>query len=237
MRPSFNDAMKSLTRSLACFFAVAVTSGHTSASAQMPDDSLKVYAVRVVKSLPLQKAITGDGIYLGKGLIITAAHVVGHWPLFTRPHVLIAGQNLPATVIKEGAFETIDLALLSVEEAKLPVSLQLRRNPICTGAPKVGMEVIDVDSISTKRALVISPLAIAPQLRAKFDTLIDSPEGSGSGLFDADRKCLVGIMSAETTKFVNQRTNGRLAFTASGSAGYFVPASAIAKFIPPDIHF
>ena len=76
--------------------------------------------------------------------MITAAHVVGHWPFLTHPRVLIAGQDLPAKVIKQGSFETTDLALLSVDEAKLPISLRLRRNPLCSGSPKVGTEVIDV---------------------------------------------------------------------------------------------
>jgi len=237
MSRSFRDAVKILARALACSGVFAVAVSPTSARAQMPDDALEVYAVGIVKGLPLQKPVTGDGIYLGNGLIITAAHVVGHWPLFTRPRVLIAGQDLPAKLVKFGSFETIDLALLSVDKEKLPVSLQLRRSPLCNGAPMVGLEVIDVGPMETKRSRVIPFTVIAPQLREKFGTLIDSPEASGSGLFDANRKCLLGIMSAETTKFTNQGRNGRFAFAARGLAGYFVPASTIAAFIPPDIHF
>ena len=53
-------------------------------------------------------------------MVLTAAHVVGHWPAFTDPRVLVAGQDLPAKVIKEGSFHTVDLALLSVNEDRLP---------------------------------------------------------------------------------------------------------------------
>src|ERR1700683_5232994 len=95
-----------------------------SVPAQSTNDDLRIYAVNVVKTPPFEKQITGYGIYLGQGMVITAAHVVGHWPLFTRPRVLIAGQDLPAKVVKNGSFETTDLALLSVGQDALPMSLR-----------------------------------------------------------------------------------------------------------------
>ncbi len=226
-------------RSAALFGFVIVAFAHISVpvSAQMSDDSLKIYAVNVIKTPPFQKQFTGDGIYLGRGIIITAAHVVGHWPLFTHPRVLVAAQNLPAKVIKEGSFEKIDLALLSVEEARLPVSLRLRRDPLCNNAPKVGEQVIDVDPQGTVRSRIISPLSIPSALQRRFDTLISRPQGSGSGLFDAERKCLLGIVSAKVQRYSYQMENGRLVWKANGFAGYFVSAAKIAKFIPPDLHY
>jgi hypothetical protein len=226
-------------RSAALFGFVIVTLAHISvpASAQMPDDSLKIYAVNVVRTPPFQKQITGDGIYLGQGIIITAAHVVGHWPFFTHPHALVAGQNLPAKVIKEGSFEKIDLALLSVEEAQLPVSLRLRRNPLCKNAPEVGEQVIDVDPQETTRTRIISPMLIPVALQRRYDTLISQAQGSGSGLFDAERKCLLGIVSAKVQQYSYQMQNGRLVRNANGFAGYFVSAAKIAEFIPPDLHY
>ena len=58
----------------------------------------------------------------------------------------VGGQDrdLPAKLIKRGSFEDIDLSLLAVEEAELPVSLLLRRNPLCEGSAKLGMEVVNV---------------------------------------------------------------------------------------------
>ena len=73
-----------------------------SAHAQAPDAALQVYAVNVVKTPPFERQITGFGIYMGHGLVLTAAHVVGRWPFFTHPRVLVAGQDLPAKVIKKG---------------------------------------------------------------------------------------------------------------------------------------
>ena len=65
-----------------------------------------------------------------------ASRIVG-WPFFTHPRVLIAGQDLRANIIKLSSFEQTDLALLSADETKLPVSLRLRRNPLCKAPPSV----------------------------------------------------------------------------------------------------
>ena len=202
-----------------------------------PRTALKLYAVAIIKTPPFQKQFTGYGIYLGDGAVITAAHVVGHWPFFTHPRVLIAGQDLPASVTKEGSFETVDLALLSVPPAALPVSLRLRRNPLCKAAPKTGMPVIDVMPDQIIPSQVISPMTIAPGFRTRYNTVITAPEASGSGLFDADRKCLLGIMSAEVAKYAPRIQNGHAVVAPNGFAGYFVPAATIADFIPPDLRF
>jgi hypothetical protein len=206
--------------------------------AQSSDDDLEVYAVNVVKTPPFEKQITGYGIYLGHGMIITAAHVVGHWPALTDPRVLIAGEDLPAKVIKEGSFEQTDLALLSVDKERLPVSLRLRRNPLCKEAPVVGTNVVIVYPERTVRSRIISPFMIAPQYQTRFGTsLINEAEGSGSGVFHADRRCLLGIISSKITKFKYRKVNGRIFIGDNGFAGHFVPASAIADFIPPELRF
>jgi hypothetical protein len=226
-------------RPVALFGFIILLAGHISlpVQAQTTDDSLRIYAVNIVKTLPFRHQFTGYGIYLGKGIIITAAHVVGNWPLFTRPRVRIAGQDLPAKVIKEGSFQQIDLALLSVEETELPLSLRLRRNPLCNKAADVGIQVVDVIPEKTARSRIISPLLIAPKLRTRFGTLINSQQISGSGIFDAERKCLVGIVSAKIPKNKYQLKSGRLIGMADGFAGYFVPAAEIANFIPQELHF
>jgi len=203
--------------------------------AQTFDDSLQVYAVNVVKTPPFKKQFTGYGIYLGGPWVITAAHVVGHWPFLTRPRVLVAGLDLPATVVKKD--DQVDLALLSVDETKLPVSLRLRRNPLCTAPPVPGMEVVDVMPESATRTRIVSPLLIASELRSRFDTLVDTVEVSGTGIFDAQRKCLLGIISAKVQKFGYRRMNRRLLVNPDGFAGYFVSAAKIVGFLPPKFHF
>jgi hypothetical protein len=216
---------------------LAMTQIFASVNAQTTDDdSLKIYAVNVAKTPPFKKQYTGYGIYLGQGTVITAAHVVGHWPFFTHPRVLVAGLDLPAQVLKLGSAEQVDLALLAVDQTQLPVSLRLRRNPLCHMPLVVGMEVIDVVPERTSRARIISTLSIAPILRDRFDTLIDHVEGSGSGIFDARRKCLLGIASAEVLRYNSQMRNGQVRYRPADFAGYFVSAAKIAKFLPEDLH-
>src|SRR5664280_3860846 len=108
------------------FIVVAATNICVAVQAQSrdgslsPDDSLRVYAVNVIHDRPFEEPFIGYAIYLGQGAVITAAHVLGRWPSFiSNPRVLIAGQELPAKIIKNGSSETIDLALLSVDEARL----------------------------------------------------------------------------------------------------------------------
>src|SRR3979490_1855280 len=101
-----------------------------------PDDSLLAYSVGVNG---------GAGIYLGKGLVLSVAHVVGGG-ILNRPKVIIAGQTLTATVVKESPFEQLDLALLEINEEGLPVSLRLRRLPLCQGQPWPGEEVVSLSA-------------------------------------------------------------------------------------------
>jgi hypothetical protein len=207
------------------------------ALARVPGNSLEVYAVNVVKTPPFKRQVTGYGVYLGQGMVLTAAHVVGHWPVFTHPRVLVAGLDLPAKLIKKGSFETIDLALLSVDQKQLPVSLRLRRNPICKAPPRIGMAVVDVIPQATIPAQIISPLLIPPALQRRFATLIDTPKESGSGIFDPERECLLGIVSAKLLKYSYQKQNGSIVWAPNGFAGYFVPAAQIAAFFPHGFHY
>ncbi len=216
---------------------VAAANVSAPADATDPNDSLRVYAANVVHTAPFDKPFIGYGIYLGHGAIITAAHVVGHWPFFTNTRVLIAGQDLPAKVVKEGTVALIDLALLTVDETRLPVSLRLRRNPLCEGAIRVGTDVAVVTPQEVTRSQIISPQLILPKYRSRFNTLISEPGDSGSGVFDIRRRCLLGIVSRKIEKFGHREMNGRIVLQKMGYAGYFVPAPRIAKFIPPDFHF
>ena len=124
------------------FVILAAARMPSHAQAPDPEDNdLHVYAVNVVKSPPLEKQFVGYGIYLGNGKVITAAHVVGNWPSVTHPRVWVAGLDLPAEVLKIGSLEDTDLALLSIDAAQLPISLRLRRNPLCKNPALVGTTV------------------------------------------------------------------------------------------------
>src|SRR5689334_2659438 len=150
---------------------IQITADNVSAPSQAPADSLKIYAVNVVHTAPFKDPLIGYGIYLGNGLVLTAAHVIGRWPSYTNPRVLIGGQDLPAKVIKQGDPEQTDLALLSVDQTYLPISLQLRRTPQCKMTLQVGTKVLVVYPEQIVSSQMISPLLIPPQFRARFPTL------------------------------------------------------------------
>src|SRR6266540_3368765 len=74
---------------IGCCLAVATLVSFADAHAQSTDDSLRIYAVNIWLDPP-QSWGPGRGVYLGKGLVITAAHVVG-LTRQTKPSVRIAG--------------------------------------------------------------------------------------------------------------------------------------------------
>lgn len=196
---------------------VLVPARHSSAQPVDPsDDSLRLYAV------------SGGtrGVYLGRGLIIVAAHVVNS-------AVRIADLDLTAKIIKVSPFEQLDLALLSVDEEKLPVSLRLRRMPLCQKPVYPGQLVISATSTDTSRSQIVSPLVLPPKFRQRFSTAIKdvATDGkSGSGVFDASQKCLLGILSR---KIGMTLPSGEF----KGIATYFVPAPVIRGFIPANMPF
>jgi hypothetical protein len=204
-----------------------------SAYADPSDDSLRRYAVNILQDPP--QSWTGYGIYLGKGLVITAAHVVGRASR-TKPSVRIAGMDLPANAIKEGSFERVDLTLLSVDEQKLPVSLRMRRMPLCEKPPWAGEPVIVAVPEGTARSRIMSPQLLPPVYQTRFSTVISdvaTTGNSGSGVFDAGQKCLLGIMSRKIQVRPSSDPEGEL----KDLAKYFVPASTIRAFIPTDNRF
>jgi len=206
------------------------TAANVFGPADTSEDELRIYAVNIVRKVPFKSPFIGYGIYLGQGTVLTAAHVIGRWPSYTRLRVIIAGQDLPAKVIKYMSPDDTDLALISVDAERLPISLRLRRNPFCKGPTPIGASVVVAYPEKSVRSQIISPLLIAPQFRTKFSTLIKEPHGSGSGVFRADRKCLLGIMSRRVTKYVAKNEGPFRVARPNGWAGYFVPVSALAKF-------
>jgi hypothetical protein len=166
----------------------------------------------------------------------TAAHVVGRFSQ-TKPSVRIADLLLPSKLIREGWTPFVDLTLLSIDEEKLPVSLRLRRMPVCENAPWVGEPVVVVVPEGTARSHVMSPFLIPKAYRARFSTVIRdvaTTGNSGSGVFDAPRKCLLGIMSR---KFQVGSTGPDGKIVRRDIAKYFVPASTIHDFIPSEYRF
>ncbi len=229
-----NIAVKAL--SLGCAMLAAALAP-TWARAQSADADLKPFAVHVNR-MPRQPW-PGYGIYLGNGLILTASHVPGIFAS-TKPHVVIAGQDLPAGLVKEGALDSVDLTLMSIDAAKLPVRLQMRRMPLCERAPYAGEAVVVATPEGTARSRVLPRQAIPAELRARFDTTIAdvaTTGNSGSGVFDAANLCLLGIISRKISVVQQGSRFGAPVSATRDIAKYFVPAPVIKAFIPPGVTY
>ena len=158
-------------------------------------------------------------------LIITAAHLTA---LDAKMGVRIAGMVLPellTKILKQGSAEDVDLSLL-VEE-KLLSRVRLPRMQLCEAPPWPGDPVIVVDARHATESQIVSPRVLPYTWRTKFSTLIRdvaTTGDSGSGVFDPNRKCLLGIISGKLT---SHTTEGDKEI-----AKYFVPAVAIRDFMP-----
>jgi hypothetical protein len=100
---------------------------------------------------------------------------------------------------------------------------------LCEGPPWPGDPVIVVDAGHAAQSHIVSPQVLPFTLRNKFSTLIAdvaTTGNSGSGVFDPNRKCLLGIMSQKITSHMPEGDKD--------IAKYFVPAAAIRDFIPAE---
>jgi S1-C subfamily serine protease len=221
--------------SLGCS-ALAVALTPTPGRAQSDPAALTTSAVHINRT-PKQ-SWPGYGVYLGNGLILTAAHVAGDVAQ-TKPRVVIAGQDLPAALVKQGSLEGVDLTLLSVDGTKLPVGLQMRRTPLCEHPPYAGERVVVAIPEGTAPSTVVPRQAIPADLRGRFDTAIAdvaTTGNSGSGVFDAAEMCLLGIVSRKLSIVQRPLEFGAPARTTD-IAKYFVPAAQIKGFIPENVSF
>jgi len=131
----------------------------------------------------------------------------------------------------------VDLTLLSIDEQKLPIYLQMRRMPLCEKPSWVGEPAIVAIPEGTARSRIMSPQLLPPDMRTKFPTVISdvaTTGNSGSGVFDAGNKCLLGIMSR---KIYLPPNTADPESKEKDIAKYFVPASTIRAFIPTEYRF
>ncbi len=218
------------------FTALAVALTPPPAMAQSDHPELTALAVHI-NHTP-QQPWPGYGIYLGNGLILTASHVAGDFAQ-TKPHVVIAGLDLPAALVKQGSLDSVDLTLLSIDGTKLPVGLQMRRTPLCKHPPFAGERVVVAIPEGTAPSRILPRQAIPADLRGRFDTAIAdvaTTGNSGSGVFDAGDLCLLGIVSRKLSVTSRSLLGGAPGRTTD-IAKYFVPVAQIKAFIPSSVSF
>ena len=216
--------MRAVRKLIAALLGIIVALPHLGHAAGL-DESFLPYFVTVNG---------GAGIYLGNGLILSVAHVVGGG-IVNKPKVTLANRNLIATVVKESSFEQLDLALLEIDETTLPVSLRLRRTPLCEGNAWPGEEIVSLSAHGPVRSRILSPASLPSDTR-KFSTVFrdDGNTGnSGTAVFEAQRKCLIGIVSRGIFQVYSEKGSGKK--INRSLAKYFVPASVIATFMPKQL--
>ncbi len=229
-RPKINPTRRNVFFRAAIAGLLAILSWR-SADAEDADSFLLDYAVAINQNGPSR---SGTGIYFGNGLVLTASHVVGSG-LFHRTYVTIAGQQLPARTIKQDTFEQSDLALLSIDEQQLPTRLRQPKLTLCETPPWPGEDVVVVVPEEAVHSHVISPVWLPLQVR-QYGTVINDVTGtgnSGSGVFDAEKKCLLGIMSRKISQFYTPKDTGKK--ETFDIAKYFVPISRILEFLPAEV--
>jgi hypothetical protein len=179
-------------------------------------------------------ARSGSGVYLKSGLILTAAHLSD---VDANMGVRVAGVVLPTKVLKQGSVEDVDLSLLSIDDANLPASVKLPSMQLCQAPPWPGDPVIVVDSGHAAASHIVPPQVLPFTWRNKFSTLIAdvaTTGNSGSGVFDPNHKCLLGIMSR---KIYVPPNSADPESKEKDIAKYFVSASTIRAFIPTEYRF
>lgn len=206
------------------------------ARAAGPDVDLAALLDHAVAINSRQHDRIGTGIYLGRGLVLTASHVVGR-AVFGGPNVSIAGKELPSRVVKQEPFEQSDLTLLAIDGQELPSALRAIRISLCRTPARPGERVMTVVPDAAVETEIMSPIWL-PRDARKYATVIRdvaSTGNSGAGVFDAQRRCLLGIISRKISQsFVRGKASSEERFEFD-VAKYFVSAATIAEFLPTGV--
>jgi hypothetical protein len=203
------------------------------AHAQPTDDSLRIYAVDIWQEPP-QSWGPGRGVYLGK----SSSHRRPRCG-FSRPHQAARAHRWHGAArdrhqggqCRASGFDA------SVDEQKLPVYLRMRRMPLCDNKPWPGEPVIVAIPEGTARSHIMLPSLLPAKYQKRFSTVIRdvaTTGNSGSGVFDAGQKCLLGIISL---KICQTPSSEAPESEHKDIAKYFVPASTIRAFIPTEYRF
>jgi hypothetical protein len=196
----------------------------TSSQSASQLDPLMSYAVDV----------GGSGIYLGRGFIITASHVGGK--LGEKRSVGLGGQSISGKWIKVGTFEDTDVSIMELDDVILPNGIrQLRPIRLCSKPLKANQPVLVVAPGNVAPARIVSPdeMFKGDPRQRKFSSLISDPEttgNSGSGVFDATQRCLLGIISRNISINYTDLKGDKI---SKRIGKYFVPAAEIRAFSKP----
>jgi hypothetical protein len=163
----------------------------------------------------------GSGVYLGNGLILTAAHVVAVDPGNPVSSVIMDGWKSEAKLVATGQ-NGLDLALLRIEPSEISRTRQgLKPLDLCAAGTAPNQPVVVAAQGQVSLSQTVGTAINAPALKGDWSNILATGYthgASGGGLFDANKGCLAGIIVIEAT--------------APGVAlTQFVPAQQISAFL------
>jgi hypothetical protein len=191
--------------------------------------SLVELGVRVEKPAGDGKHFSqGSGVFLGDGLVLTAAHVVKVDPGNRKVTVLLDGWRRDGTLVADGQTENIDLALIKIPSEELDEKRRTQAPvAICAGNPGPSQPVVVASLGTLSNAVTVSTPITSDLQMGSWTNLLSTgyhQGNSGGGVFDPRHGCLWGILNMELSG--PSKTDGRfLDLTA------FVPASKITQYL------
>jgi S1-C subfamily serine protease len=212
-------------RTVAILVAVATPAAALPAEAE-PAEAAMPAALGVQIEKPAGDSVhfsQGSGIFLGDGLVLTAAHVVAPDPQMPTASVIMDGWRTDARLLTT-APAGLDLALLKVSSEDL--SLQRRQLPptaLCATGTGPNQPVVVAAQGTVSLSHTVGAAIRSTTLNGDWTNILAtgySHGASGGGVFDAKKGCLAGI----------------LVIGASGQGievTEFLPAAKIAAFLAP----
>ena len=189
-----------------------------------PQDAALVGALGVQIEKPAGDNVhfsQGSGVFLGNGLVLTAAHVLKVDPANPAASVILDGWKTEAKLIATGQ-AGLDLALLKLDPAEISRPRRdLKPIEICSLGTAPNQPVVVAAQGSVSLSKTIGAPIKAPALTGDWSNILATGYGhgaSGGGVFDALKGCLAGIIIIEATAPGIELTQ-------------FVPAPEIAMFL------
>lgn len=168
----------------------------------------------------------GSGVFIGGGLILTAAHVVKLNPADQTATVIMDGWQTGAKISAIAA-DGLDLALLKMDPSEISRQRQgLAPVQLCTAPTVANQPVIVAAQGSVSLSKTVGAPIRSPALTGDWTDILAtgySHGASGGGVFDASSGCLIGIIIIEATAPGIELTE-------------FVPAAKIAPFLAASLH-
>jgi hypothetical protein len=167
----------------------------------------------------------GSGVLIGDGLVLTAAHVLKYNPGDPKVTVVMGGWRVEGKLAALGGPDTVDVALVKVERAAIPLGLRdLPPAPICPSNPGLNQPVT-VAALGQVSSAMTAATPVRPG--ADWTNMLSTPYhrgASGGGVFDARKGCLAGVLALE----VSGRITPDAPFIDMTA---FIPATDIAAFV------